>query len=88
MPAAAARRRIKRVLEGFGPVVFDRPEQRAVFGVAVAGGLEVLVDQRVGPWMQRQIAGLLALAFDLEMRDTAERVLEILNLELAEPFAP
>ena len=61
---------------------FDRPEQCAVFVAVVAGRVEVLDDQCVGPGMQRQIPRLLALAVDLEMRDAAERVPEILNLDL------
>src|ERR1700693_934390 len=60
-------RAIARRLRLFMPlaaVVFDRPEQRAVLVVAVTGGVEVIVDQRVGPGMQRQKPRLLALALD------------------------
>ena len=39
-----------------------RPEQRAVFIGAVPGGLEVIVDERVGAGMQRQIPRLAAFA--------------------------
>ena len=42
----------------------DRPEQRAGLVEAVAGGVEVVVDQLVGGRMQRQIARLAALAGD------------------------
>jgi hypothetical protein len=62
-----------------GAVVPDRPEQRAVIVPAVAGRLEVIVDQFVGAWVQRQIPRLLALAGDPEMRDAAPRVAEILH---------
>jgi len=56
------------LLEGFGAIVFDRPEQRAVVVFAVAGGVEVVVDQRVGAGVQREIADLVAFAVDGEMR--------------------
>src|SRR3954470_1856395 len=52
----------ERALEGLAAVVFDRPEQGAVLVLAVAGGFEVIVDQRVGPGMQRQKPRLFALA--------------------------
>ena len=55
---------VERLVEAAGAVVADRPEQRAVLVLAVAGGLEVVVDQRVGAGMQRQIARLLAFAGD------------------------
>ena len=54
----------------------------------MAGGLEVIVDQRVGARMQRQIPRLLALAGDLQMRHAPPRVPEILDLELAQLLAP
>src|SRR5689334_3605267 len=41
----------ERAFEGLAAVVFDRSKQRAVLVLAVAGGVEVIVDQRVGPWM-------------------------------------
>jgi hypothetical protein len=43
-------------------VVADRPEQGAVFVSAMSGELEVIVYERVGARVQRQIACLLALA--------------------------
>jgi hypothetical protein len=36
-------------LEGLAALVFERSEQRAVLVLGVAGGVEVIVDQRVGP---------------------------------------
>jgi len=59
--------RRKRLLEGFGHIVFDRPEQRAVVVHAVAGRLEVIVDQRVGAGMELHIARLVAFAGDLQI---------------------
>src|SRR6266850_4829886 len=61
----------ERLLEGLGlaAVVFNRSEQRAVVVFAVAGGVEVIVDERVGPGMQRQKPHFLALAADFEMRN-------------------
>ena len=47
---------------------------------AVAGGFEVIVDQRVGAGMQRQKPQLLALALDFEMRHAAARMSEIRNV--------
>jgi hypothetical protein len=54
------------VLEGLAAVAIDRPEQGAVVVFAVAGGVEVIVDQCVGPGMQRQKPRLLALAVDFD----------------------
>ena len=78
----------QRLVEAAGAVVADRPEQRAVLVLAVPGGVEVIVDQRVGAGMQRQIPRLLALAGDLQMRHAPPRVSEILDLQLAQLLAP
>src|SRR5271165_154524 len=75
-------------LKPAGAVVADRPEQRTVFIGAVSGGIEIIVDERVGARMQRQIPRLAALAGDLEMRHALPRVLEVLDLELAQFLAP
>ena len=77
-----------RLVEPAGAVVADRPEQRAVFVGAVAGGVEVIVDERVGAGMQRQIPRLAAFAGHLEMRHAFARVPEVLDLELAQFLAP
>ena len=53
--------------------------KRAVLVFAVAGGLEVIVDEFVCPGMERQIPRLFALAGDFEMRHAAARVSEILD---------
>ena len=71
-----------------GAVVADGAEQRAVLVSAVSGGIEVLVDERVGAGMQRQIPRLAALAGDPEMRHAFPRVLGILDLQLAQFLAP
>jgi hypothetical protein len=49
----------------------------------VAGRLEIFVDQGVRARMQRQIAGLAALARHLEMRHALARVAKVLDPELA-----
>jgi hypothetical protein len=46
------------------------------------------VDKLVGARVQRQIARLLALAGDLQVRHAAPRVLEVLDLQLAQLLAP
>ena len=46
------------------------------------------MNERIGAWMQRQIPGLVALAGDVQMRNAAARVPEILHFELAELLAP
>ncbi len=43
-----------------GAVVPDRPEQRPIIVSVVTGSSEIIMDQRLGPWMQRQIARLAA----------------------------
>src|ERR1700730_1251476 len=63
------------------------PERRSVLVRAVAGGFEVIVDQLVGPWVQRRIPGLLALAGDVQMRHAAARAGKILDLQLAQFLA-
>ena len=45
----------KRLLEGLGPIVFDRAKECTLLVAAVAGGLDVIVDQRVGSGMDRDI---------------------------------
>ena len=77
-----------RPFEPAGAVVADRPEQRAVFVGAVPGGGEVVVDERVGAGMQRQIARLAAFAGHLQMRHAFPRVPEVPHLELAQFLAP
>jgi hypothetical protein len=54
----------------------------------MAGGLEIFMDERVGAWMQRQIARLAAFARHLEMRHAFARVAKIPDLELAQLVAP
>jgi hypothetical protein len=54
----------------------------------VPGGVEVIVNERMSARMQRQIARLAALAGYLEMRHAFARVLEVLDLELAQFLAP
>ena len=63
-----------RRVEPPGGVVFHRPEQRAVVIGPVTSRLEIIVDQPVGPRMQRQIARLAAFAGHLEMRHAFARV--------------
>lgn len=74
--------RRKRLLEGFGHIVFDRPEERAVVVHAVAGRLEVIVDQRVGAGMELHIARLVAFAGDLQIEYPRRMFLESLTLSL------
>ena len=50
------------------------------------GRLEVIVDQRVGAGVQRQIPRFFALAGDLDMRDAAACLIEVTYFELAEFF--
>jgi hypothetical protein len=54
---------------------------------AVAGGVKVIVNQRIGPGMQRQKPRFLALVLDFQMRHAAAGMPEIRYLELAELFA-
>ena len=77
-----------RRVEPPGGVVLYRPEQRAALIGAVAGRVEIIVNERVGAGMQRQISGLAALAGYLQMRHAFARVPEILDLELAQLLAP
>jgi hypothetical protein len=70
-----------------GAVVADRPEQRAGLVGAVAGGVEVVVDQSMGARMQRQIARLAALAGDFQVWHAFARVPKILHLQLAQLLA-
>jgi len=51
-----------RLIEPPGRVVANGPEQRAAVILAVAGRLEIFVDQGVRARMQRQIARLAAFA--------------------------
>ena len=53
----------------------------------MTGGVEIVVDQSVGPRMQRQVARLAAFAGHFEMRHAFARVAEILHLELAQLLA-
>ena len=76
------------LLKPSGAVVADCAEQRTAFIGAVPGGIKVIVDQRVGARMQRQIPRLAALAGDFEMRHAFPRMLEVLDLELAQFLAP
>ena len=69
-------------------VVADRPEQGAAVVFAVAGGDEVFMNERMRAGMQRQITPLAAYAGHAEMRHAFARVPEILDLELAQFFAP
>jgi hypothetical protein len=78
----------QRPVEMAGAVVLERPEQRAVLVLAMPSGVQVIVDQLVGARVQRQIAGLLALAGNLQVRHTPPRVPEILDLQLAQFLAP
>jgi hypothetical protein len=64
-------------------VTADRTEQRTVFIGAVPGGVEIVVNERVGAGMQRKIARLAAFAGDDEMRHAPSHVAEISDLELA-----
>ena len=74
--------------EAAGAVVLERAEQRAVLILAVPGGVEVIVDQRVGAGVQRQIPRFFALAGDLQVRHAPPRVSEVLDLQLAQLLAP
>jgi hypothetical protein len=56
------------------PVVADWAEQRAVLVRTLTGGLEVIMDELVGAWVQRQIPRLLAFAGNVEMEHPAPRV--------------
>lgn len=56
------------------PVVFDWPEQRALFVGALAGRQQVRLDPLGGSRMQRHIAQLAALALDPQMHDPASRL--------------
>jgi hypothetical protein len=76
-----------RIHEPSGAVVAGRPEQRTIFIGAVTGGIEVVMDERVGAGMQRQIPCLAALAGDLQMRHAFARVSGILHLQFAQFLA-
>lgn len=71
-----------------GAVVADRPEQRAAVVEAVAGRVEIVADEAVRPWMQRQITGLAAFAGHVQMRNAFAGVAEVLHLQLAQFLAP
>src|SRR5271167_2785173 len=77
-----------RLIKPAGGVVADRPEQRAAVVAAVPGRVEIFVNEGVRAWMQRQIAVLAAFAGYFQMRHAFARVLEILDLELAQFLAP
>ena len=77
-----------RAFKPAGAVVADWPEQRAALVEAMADGVEVIVDQSVGPRMQRQVARLAAFAGHFEMRHAFARVPKIPDLELAQLLAP
>ena len=77
-----------RLVEFAGRVVAHRPEQRAMFIVAVSGGGEVIVNERLRAGMQRQITRLAAFAGHAEMRHAFARVLGVLDLQLAQLLAP
>ncbi len=51
-----------RLFKPAGAVVADRTEQRAAFVHAVTGGVQVIVNERVGAGMQREVACLAAFA--------------------------
>ena len=77
-----------RALEQAGAVVPDRPEQRAGLVDAVAGRLEVVVDQRVDPRMQRHITRLAALAGDFQVRHALARMPGVADPKLAQLLTP
>jgi hypothetical protein len=79
--------RRNRLVKLSGSVIANRPEQRAAVVLTVSGGFKVFMNERVGAWMQRHIAGLAAFAGHLEMRHALARVPEVPNLELAEFLA-
>ena len=54
----------------------------------MAGSLNIIVNERMGAGMQRQIAPLAAFAGHVEMRHAFARVPEIFDLQFAELFAP
>ena len=85
-PVDAVRR--DRAVELAGAVVADRAEQRAGIVLAVPGRIEIIVNERMGAGMQRQIARLAAFAGHLEMRHAFARVPEVPHLELAQLLAP
>src|SRR5271170_7286688 len=76
------------VLQPPGAVVAHGAEQRAALVEPMPGGVEIVVDQPLGAWMQRQIAGLAALAGGFQVRDAFARVPKILDLQLAQLIAP
>lgn len=77
-----------RCFKAAGTVVPGRPKQCTVFLSTMAGGLKVVVDKRIGAWVQWQISGLAAFAGDFQMRYAFPRVPEIPDLELAQFLAP
>jgi hypothetical protein len=76
-----------RIHEPSGAIITDRPEQRAILIGAVSGGVEVVVNERRGARMQRQIPCLAAFARHFEMRHAFARMLGVLDLELAQFLA-
>jgi class 3 adenylate cyclase len=74
----------QRLVKAAGAIVPDRAEQSAILVGTVAGDLEVIVNERVGARMERQIPRLLAFAGNVEMRHTASRLREVSDLELAQ----
>ena len=75
-----------RVLHSAGAVVADGRNSAPV--AAVPGDVEIVVDQSMSARMQRQIAGLAALAGDFQVRHAFARVPKILHLQLAQLLAP
>ena len=77
-----------RCFEAAGTVVPGRPKQCTAVVRPMSGSVEVVVDKRIGAWVQRQISGLAAFAGDFEMRHAFPRVPEIPDLERAQFLAP
>jgi len=76
-----------RLIEPPGPVVAERPEECASVS-AVARSLNVLMNERTGAGMQRQIARLAAFARHFDVRHALADVAKVFDLELAQFFAP
>ena len=77
-----------RGFEPSGAVVADRPEQCAGLVETVPGGVEIVVDQTVRARVQRHVARLTAFAGHLQVRHAFARMAKILDLQLAQFFAP
>ena len=67
----------------FRQVAAKRAEQRAFEVVAMAGLVQIVLDQAAGEGMRRDKTDPVAFAFDLEMRDAFTRG-EVLNAKVAE----